>query len=152
MSEFLGEFRGWLDALEGSPRDYESICEMYEEVASHPSPEVRAYCVSEGLRRGVIALTFGYPLLREIVGLWAAPVGISIRRPFVVASRMSILMYGESQAIDVFPKWPEAKTTDFPDDENARENLRGEVRIAKLIETYFDLFDDVLDRKALLKR
>jgi hypothetical protein len=150
MSDFLGEFRGGLDALQ-SP-DYESVVEMYEEVASHPSPEVRAYCVCEGLRRGVIALTFGYPLLRETVGLWAAPVGISIQRPFVVASRVTILRYGESQAIDVFPTWPEAKTTDFPDDEEAIEKLPSEVRIAKLIETYFDVFEDVLDRKSLLKR
>ena len=149
----MGEFRGWLDTT-APDASYDEVIDVYRRVAKMRLEEERAYCVTEGIRRGVIVLCFGYDWgddyrdseLRGVVSLHAPPgVYRAVRRPMVFPKALN-----RSQCeplADVFPNWPVAD----PDLIEFNRDRHVEVRDAHL-DSYFEQFANHIDRRTLLVR
>jgi len=148
----IGEFRAWL-ALEEGREAVRTTHEVYEELAASDAPlEIKAYAVVEGLRLGVIALTFGFawnwPLdTPPIVTLNTLPDWpASILRPFITKLGPQGMVGPREPTIDLLPWLPVAppKLPGF--------HLHHDIRRTEHFDTYFDHFADEIDRRSLLPR
>ena len=151
----MGDFRGWLDTV-APDAICDEVIEVYREVADMKNEEERAYCVTEGIRREVIYLCFGYDWIKFMdnygqenfpgraslvvtqlrTNIWN---NMAILRPFVVPEAPSGAGYGLERVVDVFKGWPVIRSCMLD------PSIDG-------IYTYFDHFKDKIDKRTMLMR
>lgn len=152
----LGEFRGWLDTVD--PSDGYEVLLGLARVSTLRLYEERAYCVAEGLRRGVFNLRFahyhrtGTGTLFSSVACAPSMDKRTLRRPFVGpgcdgpdmwATWNYRRMYRRWEVVDVLPELPLLDRLPAGEHQAFSEaHLR----------TYFQAVADRVDRRTLLLR